>query len=84
MPYRPKRGGTKYTALLARGRQLTRKQRSILQRIIEQGPTPGELFQMLTALALLTSYIDDLLDDLSTYDQPTQGAPDAPDEPQLP
>ena len=69
MPYQPKRGGTKYRQLIARGRTLTRRQRSILERIIEQGPTQAELFQLLTAMALLTSQIDEVLEDLAQYDE---------------
>jgi len=67
MGYKPRHGGYKHRNLIARGKSATKKQRTIIQRIIESGPTREELYQLLTALALITSQIDDTLDDLATY-----------------
>lgn len=69
MPYRPKIGGSKYNGIIARGHEAARRQRRLIADIVENGPSQAELFQMLTAVALLTSTIDDVLNDLSAYDQ---------------
>jgi len=63
----PKVGGYRYAEILARARKATRQQRQILTNIVQEGPSQAELFQMTTALALLTSTIDDALDDLEGY-----------------
>jgi len=69
MPYQPQVGGYKYREIIARGRSATRKQRQLIADIVERGPSQAELFQMLTAVTLLTSTIDDVLEDLSSYEK---------------
>lgn len=69
MGYKPKIGGTKYNGLIARGRDATREQCRLIADIIANGPNQAELFQMLTAVVLLTRQIDDVLFDLEGYRQ---------------
>lgn len=68
MAYKPKRGGHKHRAIIAAGHSATRQQRDIIRRIITAGPSQAELFQLLTQLALLSSQIDETLDDLEKYE----------------
>ncbi len=65
----PKRkiGGYRYREIISRGRRATRQQRDLICTILENGPSQAELFQILTALALLSSTIDDTFGDLDSY-----------------
>lgn len=75
MPYRPAIGGYKHRALVARGKSKNRKLRGALQTIIETGPDRAGLYQLLTAAALLSAQIDEILDDLGGYQQPEPNQP---------
>lgn len=68
MAYKPKKGGYKHRQLIADGRSATREQRAIIERIITRPLTNEELFQLLTKLSLLSSRLDDILDDLDQYE----------------
>lgn len=66
--YKRKIGGYKYNESIAAGRSATREQRIIIEQIIKSGPTREELYIYLVEIALLSSRIDDALDDLASYD----------------
>lgn len=68
MAYKPKRGGYKHRALIADARSAARHQRDIIRHIMTAGPSQAELYQLLTQLALLSSQIDETLDDLEKYE----------------
>lgn len=67
MSYKRKKGGYKYRQHVGNGKTAARKQRIIIQRIIEQAPSREELYQYLTAITLLSSKITDAFDELETY-----------------
>lgn len=69
MGYKRKRGGYAYNGALARGHAAVRKQREIVTRILETGPTQAQLYQLLTALMLANTQINEALDDLAEFDQ---------------
>lgn len=69
MPYRAKRGATRYNQHLARGRQHCRKIRELITRVIESGGDTNTLYLTLNAITLLTVAIDDVLTDLEAFDE---------------
>lgn len=69
MPYRPIKGGTIYSQKLARAASTNRQIREIIARLTEGGIEPAKLYQSLTAIALLTVRSDDVLTDLSAFDE---------------
>ena len=67
MGYKPKKGGYIHNARIARGKSAAKEQRTIIEQIIRRGPTRTELYQLLAQLSLLSSKIDEALDDLSEF-----------------
>ena len=65
MAYKPKKGGYRHNAITARGHSATRQQRAIIEHIITRSPTREEIYQLLVQLALLSSQLDDVIDDLA-------------------
>lgn len=68
MAYKPKKGGYRHNAITARGHSATRQQREIIEHIITRGPTREEIYQLLVQLALLSSQLDDIINDLAAYE----------------
>lgn len=68
MPYQPIRGGTIYNRKLAAARSRSRKIRQIIKLLNETGGDRGTINQALTAITLLTTEIDDVLEDLTDFD----------------
>lgn len=64
MAYTPKAGGYKWRQSVTRGRKAVRVQRQLIQRIVEGGLGQAELYQTLTAVALMASQIDEVLEGL--------------------
>ena len=64
MAYKPKKGGYRHNAITARGHSATRQQRAIITR----SPTREEIYQLLVQLALLSSQLDDVIDDLAEFE----------------
>lgn len=69
MAYKRKRGGYAYNGTLGKAHAAVRKQREIVARILESGPTQAQLHQLLTALMLTNTQINEALDDLAEFDQ---------------
>ena len=69
MPYKPIKGGTIYTQKLARAASINRQIREVITRLTEGGIEPAKLYQMLTAITLLTVRSDDVLTDLQHFDE---------------
>lgn len=69
MPYQPKRGGTIYNRKVAAIAAFNRQIRDVIEQITEGGITNAQLYQYLTAIALITVRSDDVLRDLEDFDQ---------------
>lgn len=68
MAYKPIKGGRKFNEKIAKGLSINGEIRSTVERITEGGITQAQLYQYLTAIALLTVRSDDVLKDLATFD----------------
>jgi len=67
MPSQPTIGGYNWRQECAKGRQLLRQQRELIEMIVEGGLSQAQLFQTLTAIALTNSRADEVLADLAEY-----------------
>jgi hypothetical protein len=63
--YTPKLQGYRYRQLLAEARALCHRQREIVGDVVERGADRAELYQALTAIVLLSSKVEDVLDGLA-------------------
>lgn len=69
MPYKPLMGARKYNEHLAKGHSINRMIRGEVERITEGGISQAEMYQRLTAIALLTVRCDDVFKDLADFDR---------------
>lgn len=78
MPYQPTLHGYKYNQLIAAGHRNAGQIRRLIADILEQPADKDTLYMRLTAIALLSSSIDQTLNTLAVYNP--DPAPDpAPD-----
>lgn len=60
--------------MLAQVRALCHRQREIVGSVVERGADRAELYQALTAIVLLSSQIEDVMDDLAGLRNEKAGA----------
>lgn len=69
MPYKPIRGGTIYNRKLAALASHNRRIRQLIQKLVETGASREEIQQTLLAIALITTNADEIVADLSAFDE---------------
>ena len=67
MAYKAKVGGYNWRQTVTAARIDLRKQRSMLTRIVEGDMSQAELYQLISAIALISAAIDDRLADLEEF-----------------
>lgn len=71
MPYQPIVGGYRYRQHIAAGHQATRKIRRIVESALDEGTDLAALYMKIAAITLLTTRIDEILNDLAAYQPET-------------
>lgn len=67
MPYQPVPGGYNWRQECAKGRQILRQQRELIELIVEGGMSQAQMFQTLTAIVLKNSQADEVIADLAQF-----------------
>lgn len=67
MPYEPIPGGRLWNSDCAQALSKLRQQRKYIQDIINTGPTPAQLYQLLIAILLINSEIAETIQKLQEY-----------------